>query len=120
MAAQANILDVDWNTIEERRRLSALRRQRESDRTALLVKLMKTGHRAAQLRAWLDENKAMEETDPAIARMLEWARRRLSELGSDLNPVRIAAILHDGDLFPETDPLDDPLGAPPARQPWGR
>lgn len=117
---QTNILQVDWETIEHRRQLARLRHDRERERRALLIKVMKAGHRAAQLRMWLDDKTDLGRSDPMIGRMLEWARQQLAELEAAADPVGLARLLRERELFPEFDQLSDPLGEPPARQPWGR
>lgn len=114
---QTNILEVDWDTIGRRRQLARLRRQREDERRALLVTVMKADRRARQLRAWIDGRTSDGlQSEP----MLEWARRQLAALEAVGDPVRLSKVLHERNLFPEVDELHDPHGEPPARQPWGR
>lgn len=115
-----NILETDWSTIDRRRQLARQRQEREKERRALLVDTMKVGRRAEQLRTWLADKKGIARSDPAAGRMYEWARQQLLELEAMADPARLAQIIVERDLFPEIDRLHDPLGEPPARQPWGR
>lgn len=116
---QPNILEVDWDTIDRRRQLARLRREREDERRALLVTVMKADRRARQLRAWID-GQTNDGLRSERGRMLEWARQQLAALEATGDPIRLRNVLNERNLFPEVDELHDPLGEPPARQPWGR
>src|SRR5262249_21987168 len=67
--------------LERRRGLANARRERESERKALLGKLMRTERHAAQLRDWLARHEQrvtlVAAPDPDLSRMIGWARDRL-------------------------------------------
>jgi hypothetical protein len=109
-----------------RRGLAMARGERESQRKVLLGKLIRTEHRADQLRRWIAGQQsriaAMPDADLAwmLTRMLEWARAELAELEAIVDPVQLAETLRERDLFPKVDRLADPLSEPPPQLPWGR
>jgi hypothetical protein len=50
--------------------------------------------------------------------MLSWAQARLAELEAFLEAHQVTALIHERDLFPEIDQLNDPLGEPLPRRIW--
>ncbi|WP_448950040.1 hypothetical protein [Labrys neptuniae] len=115
-----NTLDMDWTTIEERRRLARLRREREETRRTLLTDVMASLQQAEQLRDWIAAMSPRNEKTPEFERMLDWARTELAALETVSDPARLGSHLREHDIFPEVDDLHDPLGEPPAKRPWGR
>ncbi len=112
--------ETERGEFDRRRGLAKARRERESNRKALLSKLVRTERQAAQLRTWLasQEHNIAQTPDPGVARMMDWAREQLALLDAVLNPIRLADDLRTRKLFPETDELRDPLGEPPPERPW--
>jgi hypothetical protein len=105
-----------------RRGLAMARGERESQRKVLLGKLIRTEHRADQLRRWIagQQPRIAAMPDPELTRMLEWARAELAALEAIVDPVQLAETLRERELFPKVDRLADPLGEPPPQLPWGR
>jgi hypothetical protein len=111
---------TDAEELARRRRMATARRTRESERTSLLLKLVRTERQADQLREWISQRKADDEATPEMQRMVDWARARLSGMEGFLDPPELSRLLHTRNLFPEVDDLVDPLGEPPPPRPWGR
>ena len=105
--------------LERRRALAKARHERERNREALLIQLMRMERRAAALRAWISANAALASLDdPDLARFFTWAQSRLAEMEGKLDPAGIAADLRTRRLFPEIDELHDPLGDLPPERRW--
>jgi hypothetical protein len=111
---------TDAEELARRRRMAAARRTRESERTSLLLKLVRTERQADQLREWISQRKADDEATPEMQRLVDWARARLSGMEGFLDSLELSRLLHTRNLFPEVDDLVDPLGEPPPPRPWGR
>jgi len=60
-----------------------------------------------------------ENSYPELERMVKWATSQIADLDRILSPERIATALVERELFPETDPLNDPKGEPPSLRIWG-
>ncbi|TBW32403.1 hypothetical protein EYW49_22105 [Siculibacillus lacustris] len=84
--------------------------ERESQRKKVLDDLVEITTEANRLRQWLNETSSWPEAPSAVEfnRLVEWSRRRLSELESKTSAEGISTILRDRNLFPEVDPLVDP------------
>jgi hypothetical protein len=111
------------NDVEElarRRRLAAARQSRETEREALLQKLIETEQKAYQLRGWIRRWETKVDVTPEGHRLIGWAKAALSDMERCLEPAELAQLLVTRNLFPEMDDLADPLGDPPALRPWGR
>lgn len=117
-----SMMNTDPRELTRRRQLANARQERESERRALLVKLVRTEQRAGQLRDWIEAHEVSDvaEPNPELTRMLDWARAQLDAMNLAVAPTRVSEWLRDRNLFPEVDELGDPLGDPPPRQPWGR
>jgi hypothetical protein len=115
-------LDVDAGELARRRKLFFARRERESDREALLDHFTRATARAEALRNWIQAYAGPERSDlyPEIRRMIDWAKAELKDVEAGLEAGRLNDGLRDRNLFPEIDDLADPLGEPPARLGWGR
>ena len=108
--------------LARRRKLAGARQERERERRALLISLIRTKRRAKELQQWIEAHDLFEtdEPNPELKRMLDWARIELDTLNAVIAPARVSEMLRDRNLFPETDELADPLGDPAPRRPWGR
>jgi hypothetical protein len=111
---------LESTQLERRQRMAIDRRRRESDRLSLLAKLVDGKHRADELRNWIDAfvPVAAEGSHPELQRMLSWAQARLAELEAFLEAHQVTALIHERDLFPEIDQLNDPLREPLPRRIW--
>lgn len=112
---------LDPRELGGRQQLAAARRQREGQRLATLARLVDTQRRADELRNWMNAWSRFtgDHSYPELQRMIGWARAQLEELESSLTPGQVSAFLKERDLFPEVDPLNDPLGEPPQYRIWG-
>jgi hypothetical protein len=111
----------DVEELAHRRRLAAARQSRNTEREALLQKLIETERKALELRGLvaLWEMKG-EAASPEIRRLIKWAKETLSDMERFLLPTELTKLLETRDLFPDVDDLADPLGEPPPLRPWGR
>jgi hypothetical protein len=111
----------DPQDLGRRQRMAAARRKRESERLALLAKVVNSQRRADELKSWISAytRPADDNSHPELVRMIEWAAAQLNDLERFLSPERISATLQERDLFPKVDPLNDPLGEPPGHRIWG-
>lgn len=111
----------DPQDLGRRQQLAAARRQRESQRLALLGQLVDAQRRSDELKRWISayNSPADEKSRPALRRMVEWAASQLDDLERILNPERIEQTLLERELFPDVDPLDDPKGDPSRYGIWG-
>jgi hypothetical protein len=114
--------DAERRELERRRGLAKARRERESERKALLGKLMRAERQAAQLRDWMARYEEVAvpgaAADVDLSRMIGWARDRLATLEAVLDPLKLTEELRTRKLFPEIDELHDPLGEPPPEPRW--
>jgi hypothetical protein len=112
----------DPQELGRRQQMAAARRQRESERLALLAKLVDAQRRADELKSWIDAytRPADDNSHPELRRMVGWAAAQLDDLERILNPERISETLQERELFPAIDPLNDPKGEPPRHRIWGR
>lgn len=111
----------DPQELGRRQQLAAARRQRESERLAMLAQLVDAKRRSDELTRWISAyaRPAGDDTHPELRRMVEWAASQLEDLDRILNPDRINETLQERELFPEADPLNDPKGEPPRHPIWG-
>ena len=110
----------DPQELGRRQQLAAARRGRESDRLALLGQLVDAQRRADELKNWINAHARQgdDNSHPDLQRMVGWATAQIKDLELFLSPERISATLQERDLFPEVDPLNDPLGEPPRHHIW--
>lgn len=101
--------------------MAAARRQRESERVAFVEQLIDAQRRAGELRTLISAyvQPEREHSYPELERMVKWATSQIADLDLILSPERIAMTLVERQLFPETDPLNDPKGEPPSHRIWG-
>jgi len=111
----------DPQELGRRQQLAAARRQRESERLALLAQLVDAQRRADELKRWISvyTRPADDNSHPQLRTMVEWAASQLNDLERILSPERISVTLQERELFPEVDPLNDPKGEPPRYRIWG-
>jgi hypothetical protein len=104
-----------------RQQMAAARRHREGERLAKLAQLVDAQRRADELKNWISAytRPADDNSHPELRRMVGWATAQLEDLERVLSPERISESLRDRELFPEVDPLNDPLGEPPRHRIWG-
>lgn len=111
----------DVEELAHRRRLAAARQSRNTEREALLQKLIQTERNALELRGWLARWEMNgEAASPEIRRLIKWAKEALLDMERFLVPTELTKLLETRDLFPDVDDLADPLGDPPPLRPWGR
>jgi hypothetical protein len=110
--------EAEHAELARRHDLAKARRERESNRKALLSKLIRSEREAAQLRNWISVYGPHAKGYPALNRMVDWARSKLEALEQILDPVKLAHELQVRKLFPEVDELHDPLGDPPPQRWW--
>jgi hypothetical protein len=115
----ANLLDP--KELGRRQQMAAARRQRESERLTLLAELVDAQRRADELKNWISAfTRPTDDSSHAeLQRMIGWAAVQLKDLERFLSPERISSTLKERELFPEVDPLNDPLGEPPRHRGWG-
>jgi hypothetical protein len=111
----------DVEELAHRRRLAAARQSRNTEREALLQKLIETERKALELREWVAQWEMKEEGAlPEVRRLINWVKETLSDMERFLLPTELAKLLETRDLFPDVDDLADPLDDPPPLRPWGR
>jgi hypothetical protein len=112
---------LEPSDLDRRQQMATARRQREGERRALLAEFVDAMRRADELRKWIGAygRPTGEHSHSELRRMREWTEAQLKELDLFLEPERISMVLRARELFPEVDPLDDPLGEPPARRVLG-
>lgn len=103
--------------LQHRRQLSEQRKKRESDRSVFLRKALDQTAEVDRLRSFLSQQDT-ENAEPELRRFLEWTQALLEKIETDLSPSGMAANLRISALFPESDPLHDPLGEPPPKTSW--
>jgi hypothetical protein len=110
----------DPQELGRRQQFAAARRRRESERPALLAQLVDAQRRADELKNWINAHARQgdDNSHPDLRRMVGWATAQIKDLELFLSPERISATLQERDLFPEVDPLNDPLGEPPRHRIW--
>jgi len=119
--SNASAVMSDIHELSRRRNLATARKNRETQRTALLAKLIETERKAAELREWVALQEASSaQRSPEIERLLPWAKANLSDMDRFLVPAELTQLLSTQNLFPQVDELADPLGDPPPLRPWGR
>jgi hypothetical protein len=113
---------LEPNDLERRQLNARARRRREDMRLATLGKFVEAKRRADELRNWIlaYAKESGGSVQPELRRMLQWAEVRLAELDQFIDPDRLTTMLLENDLFPEVDPLSDPLGEPPRDRAWSR
>lgn len=116
-AQKAELARREREILEQRRQLSEQRKKRESDRHEFLTKALDQTAEAARLRSFLSQQDT-DNAEPEVQRFLEWAQARLQQIEADLSPSGMLANLNTSALFPEPDPLYDPLGEPPPKVSW--
>ena len=111
----------DVEELTHRRGLAAARQSRNTEREALLQKLIETDRKALELRGLVAQWETKGEVaSPEIRRLMKWAKETLSDMERFLLPTELTKLLATRDLFPDVDDLADPLGDPPPLRPWGR
>jgi hypothetical protein len=111
------MLELDPKELSRRRQLANARRERDSARRDLLIRLIRARQRAGLLRGWISAYEGTAESNSPLERMVAWSRPQLDELDAFTDPARLSALLVDRNLFPEPDKLIDPLGEPPPLRP---
>jgi hypothetical protein len=111
----------DPQELGRREQLATARRQRESERLALLAQLVDAQRRADELKRWISAytRPADDNSHPELRPMAEWPASQLNNLERILSPERISETLQERELFPEVDPLNDSKGEPPSHRIWG-
>ena len=99
----------------ERQRLARARRDREEKRRAALSEIISLRKEAMEIREWIQSLPADHggEASAEFQRMMIWARDRLVDLKARSGYEAAQKFAVTEGLFPETDPLHDPLGEPP-------
>ncbi len=111
----------DIDELAGRRRLAAARQARDTERNALLQKIIETERKALALRGWIAQWEMKgEATSPEMRRLMTWAKEALLGMERFLLPTELTRRLKTRDLFPDVDDLADPMGDPPPLRPWGR
>jgi hypothetical protein len=111
----------DVEELAYRRKLAAARQSRDTERNALLQKLIETERKTLELRGWVAQWEMKgEAASPEIQRLMKWAKETLLDMERFLLPTGLTNLLETRDLFPDVDDLADPLGDPPPLRPWGR
>tara|TARA_R110000868_G_scaffold411283_2_gene702784 strand:+ start:65003 stop:66259 length:1257 start_codon:yes stop_codon:yes gene_type:complete len=109
-----------WQELQRRRKLAHARKEREEKRLVHLDRIVKLRREAREIRDWLaslpDDAKPSEDND--LGRMLIWVGQRLGEIDRQTGIEAARSFAGTGDLFPEIDELQDPLGDPPERNGW--
>lgn len=113
--------NVERLELAHRRRLAAGRAEREAQRKDLLGSLIEADRRAADLRDWIERfaPRVDASRDARLLRLLEWAGSELAALEAMCDPQRLSDEMKARNLFPQVDPLTDPLGEPPRAHAWG-
>jgi transcriptional regulator with XRE-family HTH domain len=110
----------DVEELAHRRRRATARQSRNTEREALLQKLIETERKALELRGLVAQWETKGAASPEIRRLIKWAKETLSDMERFLLPSELTKLLETRDLFPDVDDLADPLGDPPPLRPWGR
>jgi hypothetical protein len=111
---------IERQELERRHDLAKARGNRKRSRKTLMMKLISSEQRAAQLHKWIASKKRFlaERSDPDLSRMVQWANGQLAALEVFIDPANLAEALRVQNLFPEIDNLHDPLGEPPPKKRW--
>jgi hypothetical protein len=107
--------------LARRRRLATERARRTEARREIMQKVLKADAEAdgyRRLIAWLEAARP-EAGGSDLEGMLQWARAQVAICETVLDPANVAAAVRQQALFPDPDPLDDPMGEPPPHRPWG-
>lgn len=96
-----------------RREQSRLRAEREGKRLAYLQEVASARREAADMRLTIEAMPTLENPPPDYARMVAWAKRRLTELEARTTVETIQTTLKARELFPDPDTLLSPDGEPP-------
>lgn len=99
--------------LRRRREKAKQRQEREMQRLAFFKRMSDAQVEIARIEGWLEAFPGTGE-EAALERMKAWAQVRLAELKAALDSTGLEAGLQKIQLFPETDPLFDPEGEPPA------
>jgi hypothetical protein len=99
-----------------RRELARLRAEREDKRSVYLEEIAAARRKVADLQTTIDAIPQADNLPADYARMIGWAKERLTELEARTTVEAIQATLQEKNLFPEPDELLDPEGDPPPRQ----
>ncbi|MEJ0025943.1 MAG: hypothetical protein WDN01_07940 [Rhizomicrobium sp.] len=103
--------------LDRRRAMAEEREEREGRRIDYLRELLDLHGETNRLRAWLvDIGRPDIGKYDDLARMIDWARARLSQLEAAAEADGIDQDLHVEALFPHIDELHDPLGDPPPEE----
>lgn len=111
----------DPQELGRRQQMAAARRQRESERLAMLGQLVDAQRRSDELKRWISAYTRPADGDahPELRRMVGWVAAQIDDLERFLGPESVCATLQECALFPDVDPLDDPKGEPPGHRIWG-
>lgn len=107
--------EISRAQMAERQRLARARRDREEKRRAALSEIISLRKEALEIREWIQSLPADHggEDSTEFQRMMIWARERLVDLEARSGYEAAQKFAVTEGLFPETDPLHDPLGEPP-------
>lgn len=105
-----DIVESDPQELVRRRRLADAEYECERERKVLLVKLIRTEERAAQLgnRVRAHEPSTGTEPNPEFKRMLDWARAQLDALNVVTSSAEVLQVLRDRNLFLEIVLIEAP------------
>jgi hypothetical protein len=101
----------EWKEQERRHALARRRAEREKERVTYIRSVLELNDEADRLREWLDrpEIKNALEIGGNFARLVSWAKERISTLEATTAPENLDEDLKAKKLFPETDDLADAL-----------
>lgn len=105
-----------YDEMQRRRALFRQRGEREKRRTERISSLVATLDEIDALERLLSRLDAAPDTQ--TSRLLAYARDRLATMHAHVSPDGLEAELRADGLFPDPDPLHDPLGDPPNGYYW--
>jgi hypothetical protein len=108
--------------LEARRELGRRRKEREERREKFLERLAADRAEMRRLREWyndLSADRGLAEAGAEVERLLQWLARRIESLEVRWRSEALNKRLVDEQLFPDPDPLADPVGEPPPRNVLG-
>lgn len=105
-----------WNEMQRRQGLARQRTEREKERLECLGQMMAICREIVELEQWLANTDASPNSHQE--RFMIWARQRLARLRAQVDASGVESRLTTDNLFPDPDPLDDPLGEPPRGHYW--
>ncbi|WP_054308636.1 hypothetical protein [Mesorhizobium sp. 1M-11] len=108
---------IEQTALQRRRFLALRRKERDEHRLNLLDACISDYERAAKIREWAEWTSPATQSEPEIARLVDWARENAAQLEAKSSAAMSQMGLKE--LFPEVDDLHDPLGDPAPKHPWG-